>query len=173
MERVMPAQTVLFHEAQSLRHAHIGLILAAPPCALLFITLRQVVWHHPWGSPAISNGGLIFLTVLLAAVYLRLMTVKLVTDLLPAEILVAMRGLWRRTRIPIDRIRNAAPVEYDPVSDFGGYGVRSGRKGTAYIARGNRAVRLELADGRTVLIGSQNADLLARRIGELRKESSR
>jgi len=152
---------VLFHEEQAFRQWHARLVLAMPPAALVFVTLRQLVWHHPWGNPPVSNGGLLFLTVLLVLVYVRLITVRLVTDLRPAEIAVGLRGLWRKRSISLDQVRNARSVEYDPIRDFGGYGIRSGRGAQAYIASGNRAVELELRDGRKVLIGSQDPSRLA------------
>ncbi len=52
-----------------------------------------------------------------------------------------------------------------PIADYGFWGIRSGRDDTrALIARGNRGVRLELADGSFLLIGSQRSEALARAI---------
>ena len=155
---------VFFHEEQAFRQWHARLVLAMPPAALIFVTLRQLVWHHPWGTPPVSNGGLLFQTVLLVLVYLRLITVRLVTDLRPTEIAVGLRGLWRRRKISLNQVRIARAVEYDPVRDFGGYGVGSGLRGQAYIARGSGGVELELQDGRKVLIGSQDPARLVRQI---------
>jgi hypothetical protein len=153
----------VFHEVQRLRQWHIRIVLALPPAALLFITIRQVVFHHPWGSHPISNGGLIFLTILLAAVYLRLITVRLVTDVGSVELAVGLQGLWKRRRIPLAKIHSAKPVEFNPL-DYGGYGIRSGPGGLAYIADGKQGVQLELNDGAKLLIGSQRAQELARAI---------
>jgi len=155
---------VLFHEEQAFRQWHAMLVLTMPPAALIFVTVRQLVWHHPWGTLPVSNGGLLFLAVLLVLVYVRLITVRLVTELRPAEITVGLRGLWHKRKIPLSSVRTARAVEYDPIRDFGGYGVRSGLRGRAYIARGNRGVELELQAGRKVLIGSQDPDRLVREI---------
>jgi len=155
---------VLFHEEQPFRQWHAMLVLAMPPLGLIFITIRQMVWHHPFGTPPLSDGGLIFLTALSLVVYLRLVTVRLVTDLRPDEISVALRGLWRKRRIALGRLRAAREVEYDPVSDYGGYGFRSGRRGRAYIARGNRGVELEFDDGQKVVIGSQDPAGLSKQV---------
>ncbi len=162
-------EAVLFAEVQALRRWRTIVLLAFPPAALLFIALRQIVWHKPWGHPPTSNGGLIFLTVLLLAVYFRLITVKLVTELRARELTAGMRGLWKGRTIPLEQIRSAEAVTYDATADFGGYGIRSGRRGAAYIARGNQAVELVLASGHKILIGSQRAAELARKINEQRK----
>ncbi len=142
--------------------------MSLPPAALLFVTMRQVVFHHPWGSKPLSNGGLIFLTVLLVAVYFRLITVRLVTDIRSGELAVGLRGLWRRRRIPLTDVRSVAPVCFDPAAEYGGYGIRRGPRGLAYIAQGNRGVQLELQDGSKLLIGSQRPDDLAQKIKQCR-----
>ena len=157
---------MLYHEAQPLRPGHVRVVLAMPPAALLFMAIRQMVFHHPWTHPPMSDGGLLFLTVLLWAVYLRLITVRLVTDLDRHELSVGLKGLWRKTNLPVSEIRSATPVRYDPAADFGGYGIRSGPRGVAYIASGNGGVQLELRDGRKILVGSQYPEALARSITE-------
>lgn len=159
---------MLFEEVQKFHLGISGIALAVPPAALVFITCRQVIWGIPWGTPPTSNGNLIFLSVLLVAVFIRLMTVRLVTELRPEALSVAMKGFWRRARIPTAEIRSAMPVTYNPVSEYRGYGVRKGPRGLAYIAHGDQAVQLELRDGRKMLIGSQRPRELADRIRSTR-----
>ena len=130
-----------FHEVQALRQWHARLVLAMPPAAMLFIAVRQLVFHHPWGNPAMSNGGVVFLTVLLVGVYIRLITVRLVTDVRSGQLSVGLQGLWRKRKVPLSGIRSAIEVQYDPAAEYGGYGIRSGAKGLAYIASGNRGCR--------------------------------
>jgi hypothetical protein len=160
-----------FHEVQPLRQWHARIFMALPPAALLFITVRQIVFDRPWGNKPLSNGGLIFLTVLLVAVYFRLITVRLVTDVRSSELSVGLRGLWRPRRVPLTAIRFAAAVSYNAATEYGGYGIRSGPRGRAYIANGDRAVQLELQDGSKLLIGSQHPNELAQTIKQLRNGS--
>lgn len=161
----------LFLEKQPLSRWHTRVIMAFPPGALVFIACRQIVWHKPWNSPPVSNGDLLFLTTLLAAVYIRLTTVKLVTEVRPGGITVGLRGLWKQRRILLDQVRSAEVVTYNAAADFGGYGLRSGRRGTAYIARGDRAVELPLTSGEKILIGSQRAAEMAQSIREARQRA--
>ena len=64
--------------------------------------------------------------------------------------------------MPIGTIRSIEVVTYRPIADYGFWGIRTGRDGErALIARGNRGVRLELADGTRLLIGSQRPEALA------------
>jgi hypothetical protein len=150
-----------FHESQrvSLRRQRIA--LAIPPIAMLALILWQVVLHHPWGKQPMSNGSLIGWTVFLWLVYFRLITVRLVTDVRDSELLVAMRGLWRKRRIPLSEIQSVEEIGFNPERDFGGYGIRTTRTETAYVASGTRGVRLRLSSGVNVVVGSAKPDQLA------------
>jgi hypothetical protein len=160
---------VLFRETQSFRLGYARIALAMPPAALAIVSCRQIFWNRPWGNPPVSNSDLLFLTILILLVYIRLITVRLVTELRPEQLSVAMKGFWRRTRVAVADIRAAAAVEYDPVVEYRGYGVRMGPRGQAYIASGSQAVQLELGDGRKLLVGSQQAKELARKIVEAQR----
>ena len=150
----------LFHEEQPFRLLRLLITLAIPPFVMFLLVIWQVVLGHPWGKQPMSNASLIGWTIFLWLVYLRLITVKLVTDVRPGELSVGMRGFWRARRIPLDQIKSASVVTYDPVRDYGGYGIRTTSKGKAYIAGGNRGVHLELTNGGPFLIGSQRPDEL-------------
>ena len=50
---------------------------------------------------------------------------------------------------------------YDPLREYGGWGIRWGRGGRAYNVSGDRGLQLVLKDGKRWLIGSQKADELA------------
>jgi hypothetical protein len=163
---------VLFCETQAFRLGYARFTLAMPPAALLVVSCRQIIWHHPWGNPPITDGNLLFLTILSLAIYIRLITVRLVTELRPEHLSVAMKGFWRKTRVAIADIRSVAAVEYDPGTEYRGYGVRPGPRGQAYIASGNKAVQLELRDGRKLLVGSQRPQELARRIADAQSGKS-
>ncbi len=131
------------------------IMLAIPPAAMLLMLIWQVMLGHPWGKHPMSNASVIGWNVFLWLVYLRLVTVRLVTDVRPGELRVAMRGFWRERRIPFSEIKSMKVVRYDPVRDYGGYGIRSTKRGKAYIAGGHSGVRLELNRGGPVLIGSE------------------
>lgn len=150
----------LFREEQIFRQRRVRILLAIPPAAMFVILVWQVILGHPWGTKPMSNASVIGWTVFLWLVYLRLVTVRLVTHVVPGEVAVGMRGLWRERRIPVSEIKSAKVVTYDAARDYGGYGIRTTRRGKAYIAGGDRGVRLELAKGGAVLIGSARPEEL-------------
>ncbi len=70
-----------------------------------------------------------------------------------------------RFRIPVADIVSATACTYQPLLDYGGWGIRFGRGGRAYSMGGNQGVQLVLRDSSRILIGSERPDELARAIG--------
>jgi len=138
-----------------------ALALASPPCFLLGLLVWQVVLGHTWGKHPMSNGDVIGWTVFLWLIYFRLITVRLVTEVRQGELIVAMRGLWRLRRVPLDRILSVETITHEIARDYGGYGFRSTRDGKAYVAKGGRGVRVTLAGGEKLVVGSDRPDELA------------
>jgi hypothetical protein len=149
-----------FEETQKFP-SRIYIALAVPPCILLGLAIWQVGFGHVWDKPPMSKGRLIGWTVFTSLIYVRLITVRLVTAVRSNNIIVSIRGLWRSRSIPISDIRSIKAVTYDAVADYGGYGMRSGRNGKAYIADGNEGVQLGLTTGGTILVGSRRSRELA------------
>jgi hypothetical protein len=157
MNRPAPA---IFHEQQSFRRQRTRILLAIPPGAMLLLMAWQVILGQPWGTKPVSHARVIGWTVFLWLVYLRLVTIRLVSQVDPRGLSVGMRGLWRARHIPLMEIKSAKVVTYDAARDYGGYGIRTMRHSKAYIASGNRGVRLDLVKGGAVLIGSARPEEL-------------
>jgi len=129
---------------------------------MLILLVWQVLLGHPWGKQPLSSANIIGWTIFLWLIYLRLITVRLVTEVRDGDLIVGMRGLWPARRVRLSDIRSAEVANYDPLRDYGGYGLRSNREGKAYTTSGNVGVRLTLATGEKLLVGSQQADQLAK-----------
>ena len=127
---------------------------------MLVLLIWQVLLGHSWGKQPMSNANVIGWTLFLWLIYLRLITVRLVTDVRNNELVIAMRGLWRSRRVPLDSIQSVDVVAHDPAHDYGGYGIRSTGEGKAYVAGGTRGVRVTLASGERLIVGSQRPDEL-------------
>ncbi len=149
---------VLFREKQPFRLGHARIVLATSWRCWQSSVAAKSSLHHPWGNPLTSNGNLLFLAILTLLVYLRLITVRLVTELRPEQLSVAMKGFWRQTRIPVAEIRTATPVEYDPISEYRGYGVRSGPPGAQPISRAaTRCLNWNSRTAVSCFVGSQQS----------------
>ncbi len=139
-------------------------LTAIPPVAMTLLAVWQVGLGHKWGRQPMSNASLIGWSIILWLIYLRLMSVKLITQLFPGELRVAMKGLWRSYRIALSAVDSVSVVEIDAIRDWGGYGVRHSKRGTAYLAEAKQGVELRMSKGSILVIGSGRAGELAQRI---------
>jgi hypothetical protein len=150
-----------FHESQKFPLRQAAIALLVPPSIMTLLLVWQVVLNHHWKGQSISNSDMIFWTVFLWLVYLRLTTVRIVTKVSAGKLEVKLRGLFRRRRIPLTDIRNVKTITFDPVRDYGGYGIRSIPGGKAWLADSASGVSLELADGQSLVIGTHKPTELA------------
>jgi hypothetical protein len=160
-----------FYEEQPFRQLRLRILTAIPPVVMTLLAIWQVGLGHRWGKQPMSNASVMGWGIFLWIVYLRLITVKLITELRPGELRVVMRGLWRSYRIPLNKVKKADAVTFD-VRSWGGYGIRSTSRGTAYIAGGSQGVELQLVGGGVVLIGSGHSNELASEIAKQMASSS-
>ncbi|PIY10443.1 MAG: hypothetical protein COZ18_06000 [Flexibacter sp. CG_4_10_14_3_um_filter_32_15] len=97
-----------------------------------------------------SLGVLLLLTVLLT------LKIKVFSD----SIRVRMFPFVINKTIKKEDILKAEDVKYNPLLDWGGWGIRFNFKGIAYNMYGNRGVKLTMKNGRIILLGSQKSHLL-------------
>src|SRR6266487_2797058 len=53
-----------------------------------------------------------------------------------------------------DKIKRVSVVDYDPISEYGGWGIRYGKKGWAYTVKGVHGIKIITSLGKTILIGT-------------------
>ena len=117
-------------------------------------------FHDHLGTVELAIGagvGLVLPAILVVGV------LRMTTEVTPTDLRVWFGWVptYRRF-VPLGSIRRVEVVEYRPLADYGGWGIRVGRDGVRVLnARGNRGVRIDLADGTKLLIGSQRPEALA------------
>jgi membrane protein YdbS with pleckstrin-like domain len=155
-------RAVLFEESQ----------LAAPWAFALVIGVPAFLWYLALTVPAPGTtalrAGAAFATFVGLFVAL---TLRMKVEVTPAALRVEFGWLpLYRDSVPISRIESAQAVEYHPLVQHGGWGLRGSlRQGGLLSARGHEGVQLRLDNGKVVIIGSQRAsqltDALARARG--------
>jgi hypothetical protein len=103
--------------------------------------------------------GLVYVPVMALTVNLLCMRTRVDADALTVTF-GYLFPLYRR-HIPRGEIARAESVTYSPLGEYGGWGIRGWGDDAALNARGDRGVRLLLAGGKRLLIGSQRPDELA------------
>ena len=135
--------------------------------ALFVSTLAGAVWKglpllpsaHGWWIevPITLLVGLGLPSLLIVGV------LRMTTEVTPTDCRVWFGWLpTYRHVVLLSAIQRVEVVRYRPLRDCGGWGIRRGRNGERVLsARGDRGVRLYLADGSQLLIGSQQPEELA------------
>lgn len=156
---------VVYREEQNFDWRAYALVIAIEVMLWAFLYWRMQEGPRPAGLldlPAIQVPLAIALCtaipVVLVVGFLRMTTEVIPTDL---RVWFGWIPTYRRI-VPVGTIVRLEVVNYRPLADYWGWGIRSGRDGERVLnARGNRGVRIELADGTRLLIGSQRPEALA------------
>jgi len=163
-------ERVLFREEQQLRQWWIGLLLGAVVIGTIAPFGPELVEHFKedkaWRElPRDDKVGVVVVTssIALALVVVVLMwALKLITEVREDGLYVRFFPLHLSfKRIDLGDVVACEAVTYSPLWEFGGWGIRRGRTSRAYNVSGNRGVRLTFADGKSLVIGSQEAEELA------------
>jgi hypothetical protein len=159
---------MVFREEQKFHQRWLWLMLLALTLATVIFfgkgMVQQLVLGKPWGDRPMSDPALLFVgsgTILfvLAMTYL-FYCLKLITEVRDNGLYVQFFPL-RKRKIDFRDIQSCEVRTYNPIHDYGGWGIKSGRKGKAYNVSGDRGVMLAFFDGQPLLIGSQRAEELA------------
>jgi hypothetical protein len=77
---------------------------------------------------------------------------------------------FKKHLIKLDEIEKIEALQYSPLGDYGGWGIRYGFKGKAYNVSGNKGVKVHLTNERNILFGSQKHNELARALKKIKKQ---
>jgi len=73
-------------------------------------------------------------------------------------------------KIPFEDISGYYAREYQPIAEYGGWGIRYGKNGKAYNMKGNKGLQIVFKNGKKLLIGSQKSEELAAAINSVLKK---
>jgi hypothetical protein len=153
----------LFRETQYFRQLWIWALVMFISLLSLYGAVQQVVFGEQFGNNPAPDVALVVIAVIFGlGLPVFLYTANLTTE-------VRDDGLYFRffpfhlsfRKIGPEDISDFEAQTYRPIRDYGGWGIRFGRKGRAYNVRGNRGVQLELASGKQILFGSQKPEEMA------------
>ncbi len=167
-----------FEEEQRFRQPWLWAIVLASVVGLLVVfgygLIQQLIFKEPFGDNPASDTNLTMAAVTTFVVgggsTLLLYKMKLTTQLDSTGLHIVFSPLRRRD-IPLSDIAEWQARTYNPIRDYGGWGIRLGKGGWAYNVSGNRGVELDLTNGKKLLIGSQRSEELSAAISKAKKDS--
>lgn len=120
----------------------------------------QIILKIPVGNRPASDNLLLFFLFLFGILFPYIfLNIKLITEIKPNGLYVKMFPFHLKWQFfPFEKIEKAELVKYSPLKDYGGWGIRYGKSGKAYNARGNEGIMLYLEGGKKLLIGTQKGE---------------
>ncbi len=150
-----------FVESQRFRQWWLIALILGIAGLMWYCFVVQILLGTPVGTRPAPDAVVWLLTVLFGVGFPALfLMITMRTEVDDAWLTIRFRPFLRR-RIRLADITAAAAVTYHPIMDYGGWGIRWSFAGWCYNVSGNRGVRITLADGRVVMIGSRRAEELA------------
>lgn len=137
-----------YHEEQHFHGALMGLLLVAMVFVVV-VTVVAVVFSRPGDALLLAIAPVV---VVLVASLISLS--HLDVDVTDQGVGISFRYLWPTRRIGFAEIVGLEVRRYNPLLEYGGWGVRLGPNGWGYMTSGNEGVQLRLRKGLPVLIGS-------------------
>jgi hypothetical protein len=152
----------LYRETQHFRQLWLWALVLFIALLSIYGAFQQLILGKPFGNNPAPDSVMVILAIIFGIVLpLFMFKTNLTTE-------VHSDGLYFRffpfhlsfRGIAAEEIRGYEACIYRPIRDYGGWGIRYGRKGKAYNVSGNRGVRLELSKGKHLLIGSKRPEEL-------------
>ena len=164
----MDDETIAFEEVQPFRQIWIHIIVLTITLMTWYGAIQQLIFKEPFGNNPASDSLMFVLWLAIGIGFpLFFYSMKLITQ-------VRSNGLYVKffpfhlsfKRFAFDKLRSYQAIEYRPLRDYGGWGIRYGLRGKAYNVSGTRGVMIEFTDGNRLMIGSQRSEEMAMAIRE-------
>jgi hypothetical protein len=153
----------LFEERQHFRQWWHWLIIGAVNGLFLFGVWKQVINHEQFGDKPMSDAGLLAMAVISLICSAMLYRLRLETRISKEALNVRFYPFQLKYRCyPWSQMSKYYIRQYNPITEYGGWGIRLGifGKGKALNVSGNKGLQLEFSNGKKLLIGTNKPDQL-------------
>ena len=162
---------IIFHEEQQFRQIWVWVILVIPTIILWYIAIQELIFGNTVGNDNMSKEMLFVFWlgfgVLLPLFFYKL---KLITQLRQDGLYIKFVPVhFSFKKIQLDDLKKHYVRTYNPIGEYGGWGIKHGKNGKVYNVSGDRGMQLEFIDRKNLLIGSQKSEQLDSAIREYLK----
>lgn len=157
-----------FREVQFMRRWWFVLLALLPAALVWWGAIQQLWFGTPWGNNPASDELMVFLLLIFGIAFpVFLLNIRMTTTVSDRiSIRFSPFMLRPRTISPREIVLHQA-LQYRPIADYGGWGIKGFASDRVYNVYGDRGVKVTLENGNKVMIGSQRAEELNMAIGSL------
>ena len=159
-------EDVVFREVQKFHQVWVLIPVLAVAGLQWYAMVQQLILRKPFGDQPMPDSALVILWILVGVGLPALLFFgRLTTEVRCDGIYIRFSPFhWSFRRIAFSDISQFEVRTYQPLREYGGWGIRFTCRGKAYSVSGNQGVQIDLTDGRHILIGSRRAEELWRAI---------
>ena len=150
---------ILYTEVQRFRQWWIWLILFGTTGLVGYGVISQVILGKTFGDRPGSDAELLVVFGFTVLLTLSIFSLKLETEIRKDGIYVKFFPFhFSYRRYSWDQIQQSYTRQYNPILEYGGWGLRGFGKNRALNVSGNQGLQLEMEDGKRLLIGTRNPE---------------
>jgi hypothetical protein len=153
---------IIFREEQKISKVWWTTLMIAAIAGLMWYGfIQQIIFGRPFGTNPGPDWSVWLLWLLFGIgfpVFWAMM--RLIVEVKDDHILIRYYPLMTR-KILFSDIKHYQARTYNPIREYGGWGLRGWGNRRAYNVSGNKGVELELNNGQNIMIGSQKSEELA------------
>ncbi|GAB3828071.1 DUF6141 family protein [Pontibacter rugosus] len=167
----MSKKIILYHEQQRFKQFWLWAVVLGVAAIFWAGFINQILLRNSFGSRPVSGLQLtIFFVLIGIGLPYFFYSMRLTTEVQPGELRVRFWPFHLKpVKIPLHLVREYELATYNPILDYGGWGIRWSLNGKAYNMSGNEGVRLYFYNKKPLLIGSQRAEELFEAIGAAKR----
>ena len=147
---------ILFKEKQRFSQKIFRGILLLVTGLFIYAFVQQVVLHHPFGNKPMSDKGIFYALVFLAIFNLLFFSMQLVTTIIEDAIIIRFYPFHIfPKRFEWSQLSEVIVREYNPLKEFGGWGLRGFGNKKAMSVSGNWLIEIVFLNNQSLLIGTK------------------
>jgi hypothetical protein len=144
---------IIFHEEQQFRQSWVWIIIIFPTLILWYTAIQELVLNNPVGNSNASNTAILLFWLLFGVLFpIFFYKLKLTTEVRKDGLYISFFPVHLSLKkISLEKLKKHSVRTYDPIGEYGGWGIKWGSGGRAYNVSGNRGVQLEFTDHKHLL----------------------
>jgi len=153
-------EKILFRENQKFRQPWLFAILLGSDLLMIYLIISFTVFETE-GMDVAAIIILITTLVIMIAMTFGFLAVQLITEIRQDGVYYKFKPFQKKYKeIQFNEIDSIEVKKYQPVMEYGGWGIRGGRKkrGKAYNVSGNMGIHFIFKDGKKFLLGTQKPE---------------
>lgn len=161
-----------FYERQRYAHWWLWILLIGINIPFAYGIREQIFGGNPWGNNPMSDIGLIATTAFVFLISIAVLFSFLETSITKHGIYIRYFPFNIKAKyFDWEDIQDMKIIHFNPIWKYGGYGIRTNHKGTAYIVKGKAGLSFNLKGRKKIIvIGTQKANeikLILKEFGKL------